>query len=171
MHKYARTHKKVTQVWTETHTSAATEGFIPGLLESGISMALGGVSMAIPCTEMKRGRPRLGPRNGDKFTSQAGRLKSLPLVVSFLLLCNGLGIPTHKHTHTREKNIHAFSTNTLSCLLTQCHTIFLKILRSSVHSFPLILKPSCWDVFLFLFFLIFLYFSLTRRNPASLHQD
>lgn len=44
--------------------------FIPRLLESDISMALSGVSMAIPCTEMKRGGPA---RHRDKFTSQAGR--------------------------------------------------------------------------------------------------
>lgn len=49
---------------THTHkscTSAAKEGFIPRLLESDISMALSGVSMAIPCTEIIRGDPRLGP--------------------------------------------------------------------------------------------------------------
>lgn len=44
-----------------THSSAAKEGFISRLLESDISMALSGVSMAIPCTEIIRGDPRLRP--------------------------------------------------------------------------------------------------------------
>lgn len=49
-----------THAQTRTH-HAAKEGFIPRLLESNISMALSGVSMAIPCTEIIRGDPRLGP--------------------------------------------------------------------------------------------------------------
>lgn len=71
---------------THTHTtdtsctSAAKEGFIPRLLESDISMALSGVSMAIPCTEIIRGDPRLGPgsqRGQIYISSRAVKTPSL----------------------------------------------------------------------------------------------
>lgn len=108
-----------------THASATTEGFTLRLLESDISMALCGVSMAIPCTEMKRGRPRLRPRNRDKFTSQPGRLKSLPLVVSFLLQYNSLCISTHTHLLTNTHFHHQHSELLPHITLTLVsHTVF-----------------------------------------------
>lgn len=78
-----------------SHTSAAKAGFIPRLLESDISMALSRVSMAIPCTEMKRGTLALGlARNRDKFTSQLERLKPLP---PFYPSCFGITVRASQH--------------------------------------------------------------------------
>lgn len=51
-HRYSHTH---THMWSW----AAKEGLILRVLESDISMALSGVSMAVPCTEIIRGDRRL----------------------------------------------------------------------------------------------------------------
>lgn len=104
-----------------SHTSAAKAGFIPRLLESDISMALSRVSMAIPCTEMKRGTLALGlARNRDKFTSQLERLKPLP---PFYPSCFGITVRASQHyplLHTpSQKNTSTTTTTTLCCFLTQ----------------------------------------------------
>lgn len=72
-------------VLRHTHTSAAIEGFIPRLLESDISMALSGVSMAILCTEMKRGDTRLGPGSQrEQIYISSRAVKAPPLSVPLL---------------------------------------------------------------------------------------
>lgn len=92
-----------------SHTSAAKAGFIPRLLESDISMALSGVSMAIPCTEMKRGTLALGlARNRDKFTSQLERLKPLPLLYRscFSITVHASQHYPLLHTPSQKKHFH-----------------------------------------------------------------
>lgn len=82
---------------THTHTRAraswaAKEGFILRVLESDISMALSRVSMAIPCTEIIRGDPRLrhGIQQGQIYiSSRVDRPLPLLFPPPFLRYHNG----------------------------------------------------------------------------------
>lgn len=75
MHAYKHKHKKKSNIPLNTHTHTqswgAKEGFILRVLESGISLALSRVSMAIPCTEIIRGDPclRRGIQQGQIYIS------------------------------------------------------------------------------------------------------
>lgn len=70
-HTYMNAHTR----WT----SAAKEGFVPRLLESDISMLTVGFPWLFYVQKSKEGTLALA-RTRDKFTSQAGRLKHLPLL-------------------------------------------------------------------------------------------
>lgn len=191
MHACAYTHTKgeaEMQACTEalTHTwwsSAAKEGFVPRLLESDISMALSGVSMAILCTEMKRGDTRLGPglQRGPIYISSRA-VKAPPLSVP-LLSCFSITVCASLCPPSQPPLLHPlFPKKTLLPLplcaasshnpLTVAHTVFLgvKLLCSLLYRSLLILKLPCWYVFLsFLpsFLLPFLFLSTGGILPLS----
>ena len=127
---------------TRTHadtscTPAAKEGFIPRLLESDISMALSGVSMAIPCTEIIRGDPRLRPgsqRGQIYISSRAVKTPSpsLPLPSCFsITVCAShlppspptLHLPSQKKTKKKHFHHHHHHFVLLPHItLSRCHT-------------------------------------------------
>ena len=116
------------------HTScipAAKEGFIPRLQESDISMALSGVSMAIPCTEIIRGDPRLRPgsqRGQIYISSRAVKAPSpsIPLPACFSITVRA-SYPPPLHPPSQNNTF----TTTLCCFLTytlsHCPTVFLGV--------------------------------------------
>lgn len=83
--------KSNTNARTHTHTWswAAKEGFILWVLESEISMALSRVSMAIPCTEIIRGDPRLRRRTQQRQIYISSRVGFPFFSLPFLLYRNG----------------------------------------------------------------------------------
>lgn len=152
---------------TQTHTM----GFIPRLLESDISMALSGVSMAILCTEMKRGDPRLGPglQQGQIYISS--RAVKAPPLSAPLRSCFSITVcasqapsqpppplhpPLPKKTLLPRPLCAASSHNPP----TVTHAVFsdVKLLCSLSYLSLLIPKLPCWHFF-FYFFLSFCLFS------------
>lgn len=117
---------KLRQKCTHTHTScipAAKEGFIPRLQESDISMALSGVSMAIPCTEIIRGDPRLGPgsqRGQIYISSRAVKAPSpsIPLPACFSITVRASNTP-HPLKTTLSPPLCAASSHTPSLTVPQ----------------------------------------------------
>lgn len=126
---------------THTDRSAAKEGFIPRLLESDISMALSGVSMAIPCTEIIRGDPRLRPgsqRGQIYISSRAVKTPSLsiPLPSCFSITVCAPQHPPHtppKTTLSPPPLCAASSHNPLSL----SHRVFLGVKLLCSLLFPL----------------------------------
>lgn len=133
-------------------------------------MCLSGVSMAIPCTEIIRGDPRLGPgsqRGQIYISSRAVKTPSpclpLPSYLS-LTVCASHPRPTapppppHNHLpSTEKKKKNTFTTaTTLCCFLTLpplpvTHWLFGGALSSCAHSRRpslLSLKLPSWGVFL-----------------------